>query len=130
MGSAEPLAEGLIPKAEIENGKVLAKAIPRTFFQGLNSETTPSKAEFVPKIVKLLKEVMTAIRGMTTLETVEEIQTLYTTLVTGLNPEQTETIKQLFVDTIVMTGTPQAVEFFVKMVREGKVSQGEISSFF
>merc|ERR1712029_1139019 len=152
MGSAEPLAEGLIPKAEIENGKVLAKAIPRTFFQGLNSETTPSKAEFVPKIVKLLKEVMTVIRGesstipltesevngrlltvvrgMTTLETVEEIQTLYTTLVNGLNPDQTETIKRLFVDTIVMTGTPQAVEFFVKMVREGKVSQGEISSFF
>merc|ERR1712111_206620 len=150
--SAEPLAEGLIPRAEIENGKVLAKAIPRTFFQGLNSETTPSKAEFVPEIVRLLKEVMTVIRGeastipltesevngrlltvvrgMTTLETVEEIQTLYTTLVTGLNPEQTETIKQLFVDTIVMTGTPQAVEFFVKMVREGKVSQGEISSFF
>merc|ERR1712168_1593737 len=150
--SSEPLAEGLIPKAEIENGKVLAKAIPRTFFQGLNSETTPSKAEFVPEIVKLLKEVMTAIRGeastipltdsevngrlltvirgMTTLETVEEIQTLYTTLVSGLNPEQTETIKQLFIDTIVMTGTPQAVEFFVKMVREGKVSQGEISTFF
>merc|ERR1712029_427920 len=150
--SSEPLAEGLIPRAEIDNGKVLAKAIPRTFFQGLNSETTPSKAEFVPQIVKLLKEVMTVIRGesstipltdsevngrlltvvrgMTTLETVEEIQTLYTTLVTGLNPEQTETIKQLFVDTIVMTGTPQAVEFFVKMVREGKVSQGEISSFF
>merc|ERR1712029_731847 len=152
MGSAEPLAEGLIPRAEIENGKVLAKAIPRTFFQGLNSETTPSKAEFVPKIVRLLKEVMTVIRGesstipltesevngrlltvvrgMTTLETVEEIQTLYTTLVNGLNPEETDTIKRLFVDTIVMTGTPQAVEFFVKMVREGKVSQGEISSFF
>merc|ERR1712168_166785 len=150
--SSEPLAEGLIPRAEIDNGKVLAKAIPRTFFQGLNSETTPSKAEFVPEIVRLLKEVMTVIRGeastipltesevngrlltvirgMTTLETVEEIQTLYTTLVTGLNPEQTETIKQLFIDTIVMTGTPQAVEFFVKMVREGKVSQGEISSFF
>merc|ERR1719369_1889613 len=150
--SSEPLAEGLIPRAEIENGKVLAKAIPRTFFQGLNSETTPSKAEFVPQIVKLLKEVMTVIRGesstipltdsevngrlltvvrgMTTLETVEDIQTLYTTLLTGLNPEQTETIKQLFIDTIVMTGTPQAVQFFVKMVREGKVSQGEISSFF
>ena len=74
--------------------------------------------------------LLTVVRGMTTLETVEEIQTLYTTLVSGLNPEQTETIKQLFIDTIVMTGTPQAVEFFVKMVREGKVSQGEVSSFF
>jgi len=150
--SSEPLAEGRIPRSEIENGKVLAKTIPRTFFQGLNSETTPSKAEFVTEITRLLKEVMTVIRsessaipltesevngriltvvrGMTTLETVEEIQRLYTTLISGLNPEQTETIKQLFIDAIVMTGTPQSVEFFVKMVREGKVSQGEISSFF
>jgi len=150
--SSEPLAEGRIPRSEIENGKVLAKTIPRTFFQGLNSETTPSKGEFVTEIKRLLKEVMsvirgesttipltesevnmrllTVVRGLTALETVEEIQGLYTALLSGLNPEQTETIKQLFLDSVVMTGTPQSVEFFVKMVREGKVSQGEISSFF
>merc|ERR1712029_665708 len=150
--SSEPLAEGRIPRSELENGQVLAKSIPRTFFQGINSETTPSKGEFVTEITKLFKEVMaviraessslpltesevnmrilTAVRGMTTLETVEEIQGLYTTLVSGLNPEQIETMKQLFIDTIVMTGTPQSIEFFAKMVREGKVSQTEISSFF
>merc|ERR1719295_835611 len=150
--SSEPLAEGRIPRSEIENGQVLAKAIPRTLFQGLNSETTPSKAEFITEITRVLKEVMavirgetssvtlteaevnmkllTVVRGMTTLETVEEIQRLYTTLISGLNPEQTETIKQLFIDAIVMTGTPQSVEFFVKMIHEGKVSRTEIGSFF
>merc|ERR1712029_904311 len=152
LSSSEPLAEGRIPRSELENGQVLAKSIPRTFFQGINSETTPSKGEFVTEITKLFKEVMaviraessslpltesevnmrilTAVRGMTTLETVEEIQGLYTTLVSGLNPEQIETMKQLFIDTIVMTGTPQSIEFFAKMVREGKISQTEISSFF
>merc|ERR1719369_92747 len=150
--SSEPLAEGRIPRSELENGQVLAKSIPRTFFQGINSETTPSKGEFVTEITKLFKEVMTviraessslpltesevnmriltAVRGMTTLETVEEIQGLYTTLVSGLNPEQTKTMTQIFIDTIVMTGTPQSIEFFAKMVREGKVSKTEIGSFF
>ena len=50
--SSEPLAEGPIPDNEIEDGKVLAKAIPRTFFQGLNHQTSPFKAEFVPEMVR------------------------------------------------------------------------------
>ena len=74
--------------------------------------------------------LLTVARGMTTLETAQEIQRLYTTLISGLNPGQTETMQQLFMDTIVMTGTPQSVEFFAKMVRDGKVSETEISSFF
>jgi len=150
--STEQLVDGRIPRSEIENGRILAKTIPRTLFQGLNTETTPSKAEFISEITRLLKEVMmvirdesstlslaesevnmrllTVVRGMTTLETVQEIQRLYTTLISELNPGQTETMRQLFMDTIVMTGTPQSVEFFAKMVRDGKVSQTEISSFF
>merc|ERR1711962_1400993 len=130
---------------------VLAKAIPKTMFQGLNSETTPSKSEFVNEIAKILKNVMlvvrgestekltetqvnmlllTAVRGMTTLESVQEIEILYTTLVNGLNKDQSETMRQLFLDTVVMTGTPHSVEFFEKMVREGKATTHEINSFF
>merc|ERR1711962_376156 len=130
---------------------VLAKAIPKTMFQGLNSETTPSKSEFVNEIAKILKNVMlvvrgestekltetqvnilllTAVRGMTTLESVQEIEILYTTLVNGLNKDQSETMRQLLLDTVVMTGTPHSVEFFEKMVREGKATTHEINSFF
>merc|ERR1711973_716337 len=39
-GSEELLKEGRIPSSQVNNGKVLAKAIPKTMFQGLNSETT------------------------------------------------------------------------------------------
>merc|ERR1712131_554707 len=150
-GSEELLKEGRIPSSQVNNGKVLAKAIPKTMFQGLNSETTPSKSEFVNEIAKILKNVMlvvrgestekltetqvnmlllTAVRGMTTLESVQEIEILYTTLVNGLNKDQSETMRQLFLDTVVMTGTPHSVEFFEKMVREGKATTHEINSFF
>merc|ERR1711973_1016967 len=150
-GSGELLKEGRIPSSQVNNGKVLAKAIPKTMFQGLNSETTPSKSEFVNEIAKILKNVMlvvrgestekltetqvnmlllTAVRGMTTLESVQEIEILYTTLVNGLNKDQSETMRQLFLDTVVMTGTPHSVEFFEKMVREGKATTHEINSFF
>jgi len=149
--SEQILTEGRIPRSEVTEGKVLAKAIPRTFFQGLNSETTPNKSEFVTEIARILKEVMmtirgeghqslveaevnqmlvTAVRGMTALETVEEIERLYTTVLTGLTGEQTQTVKQLFLDTVVMTGTPHSIEFFGKMVREGKVPRSEINAFF
>ena len=74
--------------------------------------------------------LLAVVRGMTTLETVEEINRLYSGVVTGLSSEQTKTMKQLFIDTIVMTGTPQSVEFFAKMIREGNVSQTDIGSFF
>ena len=74
--------------------------------------------------------ILTAVRGMTTLESVQEIEILYTTLVNGLNKDQSETMRQLFLDTIVMTGTPHSVEFFEKMVREGKATTHEINSFF
>ena len=74
--------------------------------------------------------LLTAVRGMTTLESVQEIEILYTTLVNGLNKDQSETMRQLFLDTIVMTGTPHSVEFFEKMVREGKATTYEINSFF
>ena len=74
--------------------------------------------------------LLTAVRGMTTLESVQEIEILYTTLVNGLNNDQSETMRQLFLDTIVMTGTPHSVEFFEKMVREGKATTAEINSFF
>ena len=50
--SEQILSEGRIPRSELTDGKVLAKAIPRTFFQGLNSETTPNKSEFVSEITK------------------------------------------------------------------------------
>merc|ERR1711962_1612247 len=149
-GSEELLKEGRIPSSQVNNGKVLAKAIPKTMFQGLNSETTPSKSEFVNEIAKILKNVMlivrgestekltetqvnilllTAVRGMTTLESVQEIEIVYTTLVNGLNKDQSETMRQLFLDTVVMTGTPHSVEFFEKMVREGKATIHEINSF-
>merc|ERR1719259_804102 len=110
-------------------------------------------SEFVNEIAKILKTVMlvirgestekltdpqsqvnmlllTAVRGMTTLESVQEIEILYTTLVNGLNKDQSETMRQLFLDTVVMTGTPHSVEFFEKMVREGKATTHEINSFF
>merc|ERR1719385_356383 len=149
--SEELLKEGRIPSSQVNNGKVLAKAIPKTMFQGLNSETTPSNSEFVNEIAKILKNVMlvvrgestekltetqvnmlllTAVRGMTTLESVQEIEILYTTLVNSLNKDQSETMRQLFLDTVVMTGTPHSVEFFEKMVREGKATTHEINSFF
>ena len=50
--SEQILTEGRIPRSEVTEGKVLAKAIPRTFFQGLNSETTPNKSEFVTEIAR------------------------------------------------------------------------------
>merc|ERR1712180_334330 len=74
--------------------------------------------------------LLTAVRGTTTLESVQEIEILYTTLVNGLNKDQSETMRQLFLDTVVMTGTPHSVEFFEKMVREGKATTHEINSFF
>ena len=54
--SLDPLAKGRIPKAEIESGQVVAKAIPRTFFQGINSDTTPSKAEFIAEITRQVSQ--------------------------------------------------------------------------
>merc|ERR1712131_189499 len=148
--SEQILSEGRIPRSELTDGKVLAKAIPRTFFQGLNSETTPNKSEFVSEITKILKEVLliirgeenievnhevnqmllTAVRGMTALESVEEIERLYTTVLSGLSGEQTLTMKQLFLDIVVMTGTPHSIEFFERLVRQGKVPQSEITAFF
>merc|ERR1711962_115766 len=148
--SEQILSEGRIPRSELTDGKVLAKAIPRTFFHGLNSETTPNKSEFVSEITKILKEVLliirgeknievnhevnqmllTAVRGMTALESVEEIERLYTTVLSGLSGEQTLTMKQLFLDTVVMTGTPHSLEFFERLVRQGKVPQSEITAFF
>merc|ERR1719295_1733904 len=110
-GSEELLKEGRIPSSQVNNGKVLAKAIPKTMFQGLNSETTPSKSEFVNEIAKILKNVMLVVRG----ESTEKL---------------TETMRQLFLDTVVMTGTPHSVEFFEKMVREDKATTHEINSFF
>ena len=65
-GSEELLKEGRIPSSQVNNGKVLAKAIPRTLFQGLNSETTPSKSEFVNEVAKILKNVMLVLRGKST----------------------------------------------------------------
>ena len=65
-GSEELLKEGRIPSSQVNNGKVLAKAIPKTMFQGLNSETTPSKSEFVNEIAKILKNVMLIVRGEST----------------------------------------------------------------
>merc|ERR1711962_443119 len=148
--SEQILSEGRIPRSELTDGKVLAKAIPRTFFHGLNSETTPNKSEFVSEITKILKKVLliirgeknievnhevnqmllTAVRGMTALESVEEIERLYTTVLSGLSGEQTLTMKQLFLDTVVMIGTPHSLEFFERLVRQGKVPQSEITAFF
>ena len=65
-GSEELLKEGRIPSSQVNNGKVLAKAIPRTLFQGLNSETTPAKSEFVKEVAKILKNVMLVLRGEST----------------------------------------------------------------
>merc|ERR1712235_78699 len=74
--------------------------------------------------------LLTAVRGMTALESVEEIERLYTTVLSGLSVEQTLTMKQLFLDTVVMTGTPHSLEFFERLVRQGKVPQSEITAFF
>ena len=60
--------------------------------RGETSAVTLTEAEVNMKL-------LTVVRGMTTLETVEEIQRLYTALISGLNPEQTKTVKQLFIDT-------------------------------
>merc|ERR1712142_974789 len=128
--SEQFLNKGRIPRSEVSNGKVLSKSIPKTFFQGLNSETTPLKTEFVEEIKNLLKQVMvvvrgesgslsesqvnmmllSAARGMTALETVEEINQVYTALLAGCPVEKAETLKQLFLDTVVMTGLTQLVE--------------------
>merc|ERR1719481_251249 len=134
--------------------QILAEGrIPRSFFQGPNSETTPNKSEFITEISRILKDVvlairgegrqslvetevnqmiLTAVRGLTALESVEEIERLYTTVLSGsgLSAEQTQTMKQLFLDTVVMTGTPQSIEFFERLVRQGKVPRSEINAFF
>jgi len=148
--SEQFLNKGRIPRSEVSNGKVLSKSIPKTFFQGLNSETTPLKTEFVEEIKNLLKEVMvvvrgesgslsesqinmmllSAARGMTALETVEEINQVYTALLAGCPVEKAETLKQLFLDTVVMTGTPQAFEFVETLIRHNLIPRSEINSFF
>jgi len=148
--SEQLLNKGRIPRSEVSNGKILAKTIPKTFFQGLNSEITPAKSEIVEEIRSLLKKVMTvirgesgsvsdsqinmmllsAVRGMTALENVEEIKQVYTTLIEGCPVEKAETLKQLFLDTVVMTGTPQAFEFVETLIRQNMISRTEINSFF
>jgi len=144
------LNKGRIPRPEVTSGKVLAKSIPKTQFQGLNTETTPIKTEFIAEIQKLLKDVMlvirgesgsltesqvnimllSAVRGMTVLETADEINQVYTALIAGCPVEKAETLKQLFFDTVVMTGTPQAIEFVDRMVRHNLISRTEINSLF
>jgi len=144
------LNKGRIPRPEVTDAKVLSKSIPKTQFQGLNTETTPIKREFIEEIQKLLKDVMlvirgesgsltesqvnimllSAVRGMTVLETADEIHQVYTGLIEGCPVEKAETLKQLFLDTVVMTGTPQAIEFVDRMVRHNMISRTEINSLF
>ena len=50
--SSEQLAEGRIPRSELETGKILAKIIPRTYFQGLNFDSTPFKDEYATEITR------------------------------------------------------------------------------
>jgi len=148
--SEQFLNKGRIPRPEVSNGKVLSKSIPRTFFGGLSTETTPIKTEFIEEIKTIIKDVMliirgesgsltdsqinvmllSAVRGMTALETADEINQVYTGLIEGYPVEKVETLTQLFLDTVVMTGTPQAIEFVDRMIRHNLISRTEINSLF
>ena len=145
--------------SELLPNKIFSKVNPRAVmldFDGLNSSST-NLLEIIKQIKTLLKEATAELmqneklersrknnqenlnmrllgitRGFSTFNDRRQFVQLWNNLfgVSETTDQHQEAMKNFFVDTVAMAGTPASVDFLLKLIKENKMTHTQILNFF
>ena len=141
---------GRIPEYLVGQPEVVRQALPRNFLYGV-SPSDVSSEEIMPQLKKYISEivreltagldskdkeitskVMAASRGFLMLRSKDEIKSIYEELKAEFssNPEDLVSMKNVFFDTLLMSGCPKCILFIKESIMADELSTLQTSSVF
>ena len=142
---------GAIPKHLENNPQAIRQALPRNFLYGVSSNEEVSSEEIKTQLKKYISEIvreltggvdtkdkqitskiMAASRGFLLLKSKDEIAAVYNELKNEFssNPEDLASMRNIFFDTLLMSGCPRCILFIKESIVSGELSHVQISNFF
>ena len=141
---------GLIPEHLANNPEVVRQSLPRNFLYGVSpsdvssEETMSQLKKYISEIVRELtsgtdtkdkqitSKILAVSRGFLMLRSKEEIKSVYNQLKSDFssNPEDLDSMKNVFFDTLLMSGCPKCLYFIKESIMAGELSSLQISNFF
>lgn len=146
----EVVKSGRISENFAKDSKVVRQALPRNFLYGVSSEDVSSD-EIMPQLRKYLSEIIRELtqgsemknkqitskvvavsRGFLLLKSKEEIETIFEELKRefGSNEEDLVSMKNVFFDTLLMSGSPQSIFYIKDKIVSGELTKVQMSNFF
>jgi len=143
--------EGRIPRHLMSNPNVVRQALPRNYLYGLNRPEDVPEGEMKTQIKRYISEIVrgllkgvdtksqyltskvTAVsRGFSMLKGQEEIKSVYEELKSEFsgNQEDLVSMKNVFFDTLLTSGTPEALHFLKKMILADEFTTVQVATFF
>lgn len=155
QGIAQSIKEqGRIPEELMKDSKVISETLPRSFLAGLTPEERESEVS-QEKIVSQLKELIKEIvrdtlegeklsekhvgmkirsisRGFGLLYKKEYIHRVWSELKSEFSSREEDlyTMKNIFVDTLLIGGTPECIYMLKDLILSGELSKVQISNIF
>ena len=141
---------GRIPEHLASNPEVIRQTLPRNFLYGVSPSDVSSEEvmsqlkKYISEIVRELTQgvdtkdkqitslVMAVSRGFQMLKSKDEISTVYNELKHEFSstPEDLASLKNVFFDTLLMSGCPKCITFIKESILSGELSPVQISNFF
>ena len=146
------IQEGQIPK-NVQNQKQAAQhALPRNFMSGLSDDDQLNAVQIKQQVKGLIREVskdlvesdvnvqekqvtmkvLSAARGVGLLSSTEELRSIYSELKSEFqsSEQQWNSVKSIFCDVVLMSGTPQSIKFLKEMIQSDELSKSQLISVF
>jgi hypothetical protein len=141
---------GIIPEHLSNDPEVVRQSMPRNFLYGVNPHEVSSE-EIIPQLKKYISEIvrdlitgvdtkekeitskiMAASRGFLMLKRKEDISSVYSQLKSEFssNEEDLVSLKNVFFDTLLMTGCPKCILFIKESIMSEELSTAQIVNFF
>ena len=142
---------GQIPKNVANQQQTPRQALPRNFLSGWTKDQEIPVEQIKTQVKNLIREivneliqstnihekqipmkVLSASRGLSMLKTKEQIQNVYSELKSEFQGSEQDLVsmKNIFYDTILMSGTPQSIHFLKDIILSEEMNKIQISNIF
>jgi len=146
------MQEGQVPRHVANQQKAVRQSLPRNFLSGWSKDQEELNVnEIKTQIKNLMKEVvnelvesvdlhekqvtmkvLSAARGLSLLHAKEDFRSIFAELKSEFQGSEQDlaSVKNIFFDTLLMTGTPQSVQFLKELILSDEMNKVQISNIF
>ena len=142
---------GQIPKDVANQQQTVRQALPRNFLSGWSKDQEIPEEQIKAQLKKLIKETVEELvqgvdvhekqvpmkalsiaRGLSLLKNKEQLHSLYSELKSEFqgSEQDVESVKNIFFDTVLMSGTPQSMKFLKDLILSKEMTRVQVSNIF